>query len=346
MYDKETDIDKQLPTEREAHDIRLALAMMDGKGLDVEAEWALMSERIDRDEACTRHRKRRAMLWAAVPLAAAAVAALFAIAGKQPQPVPTQHTIITATNEKPAITMEADGEEAVTLSGQTITMGKAARGATATPGRNVTISTSRGRECNLELADGSKVWMNAESKLTIAKDYGQASRTLWLEGEAYFEVAPDSKRPFTVHSGKFSTTAVGTTFNINTSAPAGKPDIVLVEGCVDISLAASPGKRRMHTGQTATLGDGGTLTVADADTYPYTQRRNGFFYFEQEPLLTIMAELGRWYNKTVVFENEQAMQTRLHFVAERGQDLKDIIASLNDMDGVDISAEAGCLVVK
>ena len=198
----------------------------------------------------------------------------------------------------------------------------------------------------LELADGSKVWMNAESKLTIAKDYGQASRTLWLEGEAYFEVAPDSKRPFTVHSGKFSTTAVGTTFNINTSAPAGKPDIVLVEGCVDISLAASPGKRRMHTGQTATLGDGGTLTVADADTYPYTQRRNGFFYFEQEPLLTIMAELGRWYNKTVVFENEQAMQTRLHFVAERGQDLKEIIASLNDMDGVDISAEDGCLVVK
>lgn len=340
MYDKETDIDKQLPTEREAHDIRLALAMMDGKGPDVEAEWALMSERIDRDEADARHRKRRAMLWAAVPLAAAAVAALFAIAGKQPQPAPTQHTIITATNEKPAITMEADGGEAVTLSGKTITMGMAAAG------RNVTISTSRGRECNLELADGSKVWMNAESKLTIAKDYGQASRTLWLEGEAYFEVAPDSERPFTVHSGKFSTTAIGTTFNINTAAPAGKPDIVLIEGCVDISLAASTEKRRMHSGQAATLGDGGALTVADADTYPYTQRRNGFFYFEHDPLLAIMAELGRWYNKTVVFENEQAMQTRLHFVADRGQDLKDIIASLNDMDGVDISAEDGCLVVK
>lgn len=345
MYDKETDIEEQLPTEREAHDIRTAIAMTEGHCPDVEAEWALMSERIDRDEADARHMKRRAMLWAAVPLAAAAVAALFIIAGQQPQPTRTPRTIITATNEKPAITMEADGEEAVTLSGQTINMAKAARGMAAA-GRNVTISTSRGRECNLELADGSKVWMNAESKLTIAKDYGQASRTLWLEGEAYFEVAPDSKRPFTVHSGKFSTTAIGTMFNINTSAPAGKPDIVLIEGCVDISLAASTEKRRMHSGQAATLGDGGTLTVADADTYPYTQRRNGFFYFEQEPLLTIMAELGRWYNKTVVFENEQAMQTRLHFVAERGQDLKDIIASLNDMDGVDISAEDGCLVVK
>lgn len=64
-----------------------------------------------------------------------------------------------------------------------------------------------------------------------------------------------------------------------------------------------------------------------------------FFYFDNERLIDIMMELGRWYNVSVVFEHEEDMNQRLHFVAEHKEKLSDIIKRINDLNIVKIALE-------
>ena len=90
----------------------------------------------------------------------------------------------------------------------------------------------------------------------------------------------------------------------------------------------------------------GKLKAESVNTYGYTQRKDGYFYFTDDTMRGIMAELGRWYNKTVVFEEASDMDIRLHFVADRTQSLPQIINSLCEMDGVDIELGSDEIVVK
>ena len=80
----------------------------------------------------------------------------------------------------------------------------------------------------------------------------------------------------------------------------------------------------------------GTMTISDVDVYPLTQWKDGFFYFNNDRLIDIMLELGRWYNVSIVFEHEEDMNRRLHFVAEHSQSLRDIIKHLNNLSVVKI----------
>ena len=72
-----------------------------------------------------------------------------------------------------------------------------------------------GQKSVLFLSDGTKVWLNAVSKISYIKDFsGQATRDVYLEGEAYFEVAHDAKKPFIVHTSSIQITVLGTSFNV------------------------------------------------------------------------------------------------------------------------------------
>jgi transmembrane sensor len=90
----------------------------------------------------------------------------------------------------------------------------------------------------VSMPDGSKVWLNAYATLAYTADYNVTARELWLEGEAYFEVAGMEGRPFRVHCGELVTTALGTAFNIATSNRADSSIAVsLLEGKVAVSTA-------------------------------------------------------------------------------------------------------------
>jgi len=92
----------------------------------------------------------------------------------------------------------------------------------------------------VSLSDGSKVWLAPHTSLAYSYHYNDTSRELWLNGEAYFEVAQDNKRPFSVHTGKLTTTALGTAFNIATGNRAdGSIEVSLVEGKVAVKAVTS-----------------------------------------------------------------------------------------------------------
>ena len=114
-----------------------------------------------------------------------------------------------------------------------------------------TLVTPRGSEYSLTLADGTQVWLNAASRLRFFTSDRGRERRVWLEGEAYFEVAHDARRPFIVESGGQSIRVLGTRFNINSYEGDRAIYTTLVEGSVAIAPLAGGGEVTLEPGQQA-----------------------------------------------------------------------------------------------
>ncbi|WP_341835412.1 FecR family protein [Chitinophaga pollutisoli] len=98
--------------------------------------------------------------------------------------------------------------------------------------------TARSEVRRLSLPDGTLVWLNTASNLRYAEDFGQEDRTVYLSGEAYFDVAQDGGKPFIIHTGHISTTVLGTAFNIRA-----------YPGQEDVTVAVSSGKVKVRYGK-------------------------------------------------------------------------------------------------
>lgn len=216
----------------------------------------------------------------------------------------------------------------------------------------LTLTTPRGKDYQVTLADGTKVWMNAESKLEFPETFTGNNREVILHGEAFFEVAKDAKHPFIVKTDYFTTRVLGTTFNVKAYSDM-DANLVLIEGSVKVKATGT--KTGTGTGKEVTLKPGeqvmlnaqhSTLSVKEVDTYPYTQWREGFFYFERETLFEIMQALGRWYNVNIAFDDPEKMNVRLHFVCNRSQSIADAVRYLDAMGVVDVKYEGGVISIK
>ncbi|MBS0032019.1 FecR domain-containing protein [Chitinophaga sp. 22321] len=107
-------------------------------------------------------------------------------------------------------------------------------------GREI-VETRNGERRQFRLSDGSIVHMNASSRLAF--DLNTRSREIWLEGEAYFEVAKDAARPFVVHAATLNIHALGTAFNVKAYPGEGRCETTLLEGAVEVYLDKTPAHR-------------------------------------------------------------------------------------------------------
>lgn len=208
-----------------------------------------------------------------------------------------------------------------------------------------TVTIPRGQDYQVVLSDGTKVWLNADSKLIFPDHFTGAKREVELEGEAYFEVAKDKAHPFVVNNKMFSTEVLGTKFNMKTY-DASNASVVLIEGKVSLESKKSKTREVIIPGQKAQLTSAGKFNVQSVDTYSYTQWKDGYFYFNNVPLVDIMQELGRWYNVDIEIENPKTMHTRLHFVADRNQGLAAALKNLNAIGDVTATMNSNKVVVR
>ena len=151
------------------------------------------------------------------------------------------------------------------------------------------------------IPDGSKVWLSAGSSLRFLENFTPASREIYLEGEAYFEVVSDSTRPFTVHSGQISTTALGTAFNVNHFSENTFTDVSLIQGKVVVEylsesstnmedLILSPGEVvRLDTDNETLIKTLFEPGLADA-------WKDGIIYFKDASFKNVKGVLERTYN--------------------------------------------------
>ena len=162
----------------------------------------------------------------------------------------------------------------------------------------------KGTFYHLVLSDGTKVWLNADSKIKYPVSFGQDKREVSLRGEGYFEVAKDSARPFIMSTDKMDVKVLGTTFVVNTYEDEGKSFVVLVEGLVEVS--AGKGESRIITpGYMAEVDMHDVqakIHVSKCDTEHYIAWKSGNFSFRNASLTEILKRVSRYYDVTVIRE--------------------------------------------
>ncbi|WP_443938396.1 FecR family protein [Pedobacter sp. MW01-1-1] len=180
-----------------------------------------------------------------------------------------------------------------------------------------TISTPRGGKYEMELPDGTKVWLNAESSIKFPASFkGLSKREIILTGEAYFEVAKafeassgrDGKKinniPFLVHTNNQTIEVLGTHFNVNAYADEESTRTSLIEGQVRVVLKSADSKKQsvvLKPRQQSEL-KGKSLKVSSIDVKEAVAWKNNYFVFNNEELSSIMKKIARWYNINVIYE--------------------------------------------
>lgn len=207
------------------------------------------------------------------------------------------------------------------------------------------LSTPRGQDFKLELADGTVVWINSESKIEYPTTFSGKERIVRLTGEAYFKVAKNKHCPFIVLTGNLRTRVLGTEFNIR-NYKSSDAHVTLIEGSVEVAGNTGHKYTRIKPGEDAKVDPNGNIQIKEVDVDAYTYWKDGFFYFDNVPLTEIMETLGKWYNVNVVFKNEKILNYRLHYLCERNEGIENALSLLNKMNNISVSLEGNTIIVK
>ena len=167
-----------------------------------------------------------------------------------------------------------------------------------------TVEVPRGSQpVAIVLADGTKVWIDAASALTYPTAFNGDERTVTINGQAYFEVAANSGKPFKVKNNTDQSIieVLGTSFNIKAFGPDKKIQTNLFSGAVAISTTNA--RQLLHPGEQAVVNNEGTIQITTgADIREVLAWKEGVFYFNGTNIPTIMAELQRYYDIEVVYQ--------------------------------------------
>ena len=164
-----------------------------------------------------------------------------------------------------------------------------------------TMSTPRGRQFQLVLADGSMVWLNAASSIRFPTAFTGKDRKVEVTGEVYFEVAKNPSKPFKVMANGTEIEVLGTHFNIDAYDEVTKT--TLLEGSVKINTQNKTSF--LKPGQQAQIIAGGEIKTSNSvDVEQVMAWKNGRFVFEDADLQTIMSQVSRWYDVDVVYQDK------------------------------------------
>jgi ferric-dicitrate binding protein FerR (iron transport regulator) len=175
----------------------------------------------------------------------------------------------------------------------------------------------KGERVHLIFQDGSKASINADSKVRYPKQFGLANRKIFLEGEAYFVVTPNPKRPFIVEMEKTSIRVLGTSFNVSAYPEEACICVSLDEGRISMVSAAkkssclNPGEKLIYDKHT----DSCTIIKA-ADTKSASLWKNDVITFKNASLQEVIKALNRWYNVPFVVEDPRTHAYSYTFTSE------------------------------
>jgi ferric-dicitrate binding protein FerR (iron transport regulator) len=212
-----------------------------------------------------------------------------------------------------------------------------------------TLKTAKGGEYQLELADGTTVYLNCDSELTYPVNFGRGERRVELKGEAFFEVTKNGQ-PFIVDVNDLSVEVLGTKFNvmayaneeiIQTTLVSGKVKVVVNgEGKDNKSLYLEPGKQASWSKLS------GTLDCKDVETELYTSWINGYFRFEDQRLEDIMRTISRWYDVKVFYQNPDIKNKRLTGKLYRFEDFSVLANMIEKISGAEVVKNNKAVVIR
>lgn len=207
------------------------------------------------------------------------------------------------------------------------------------------LITPKGGEYTLMLADGTKVWVNAASEISYPVKFIKGERRVHLEGEAYFEVAKDSGKPFIVEVDGMEVKVYGTKFNINTRR-MDRMHTTLVEGSVSVK---PDGKAEvmLEPNQQAVFNKlSGRVAVQEVDVMPYVAWHVGNYFFENKSMSEIMDELSLWYDIKVFFMNNEVRDERFSGYLPRYGEIEKLLGLIEKTSHVRFEIKGKVIIVR
>jgi ferric-dicitrate binding protein FerR (iron transport regulator) len=197
----------------------------------------------------------------------------------------------------------------------------------------ITLVSAKGERKFYRLKDGTEIWLNGDSQLEYSKSYGHSNRDVKLSGEAYFSVAKNKKLPFHVDSYGNRIEVLGTQFNVRAYPEEQKMETALIEGKVNLqikdngkyrqyimqpgdkievtnimtnAMRISKNRQRTPLEETKVIIDRKKASATDGEQLDILWTKNKLV-FQNDPLEVMAKKMERWYNKTIVIENEKLM---------------------------------------
>jgi ferric-dicitrate binding protein FerR (iron transport regulator) len=197
-----------------------------------------------------------------------------------------------------------------------------------------------GKKSQLILEDGTKVWLNAGSRMAFPTKFIGKNREIFLEGEGYFEVAHCQNKPFVVNTDVISVKVLGTKFDISAYKTDKQTETVLLEGKVTIKENSALGLLKSETllapNQKASYNrNERKITVneePDADlAIAWTE---GWFKFSRQSMIDVMNKLQRYYNVRFVFDREFHAEDRITGKLDLKESVESVMVALSDVAGI------------
>lgn len=190
-------------------------------------------------------------------------------------------------------------------------------------------TSMKGSVSTIEFSDGTKVWLNSDSKLSYHFDEKGGNRLAELSGEAYFEVVHNDKFPFLVKVGELTVRDLGTTFNIKGYPDDKYIETSLIEGKVDLLnkenkmlLDLNPGERAIYYPEQNKI-ETSTVSINAMSAW-----RNGKLSVRDQKLEDIFKEMSRWYDIEFRFEKEELRNQRFTGIIKKSTSVESVLSVL------------------
>lgn len=197
-----------------------------------------------------------------------------------------------------------------------------------------------GEKIQILLADGTKVWLNTQTKLRFPSNFNlQTERQVFLSGEAYFEVVKNTEKPFRVQNDGQVVEVLGTQFNVSKYPDEKVMKTTLIEGLVKIN-----DKTIIKPNQQA-ISNEETVTVKKINVSNYVDWIDGVFTFENENIIEVMRKVSRWYDLEVSFSSTDILKETFTGSFSRSSNIDNVIKVLKESSGLNFKKTENKIII-
>ncbi len=195
-----------------------------------------------------------------------------------------------------------------------------------------TLTVSRGGEFKTTLADGTQIWLNAQTEIRYPVVFEGNTREVYLKGEAFFKVTHNVDQPFIVHTANITTTVLGTSFNVSAYTSDSYPSVTLEDGAVRVSTEQNT--LLIEPGWQVWMDLNKKLVANKVNIKHYSSWREGKLVFHRMSLDQISANLERWYDVQFYFTEEVLRELEFSGGIHKTKPLKFILQLIEETTDV------------
>ncbi len=207
------------------------------------------------------------------------------------------------------------------------------------------IVTPIGGEYQVELPDGTKVWLNADSYLEFPSKFSDKERKVIAKGELYFDVASNKDWPFIVESKGINLKVLGTEFNLRAYEDEEEIVSTLVEGSVLVSNSLGENIKLNPGYQVVINKSDNAMIDAEANIEAVTAWKNGRFIFNDRRIENIMYDLTKWYDVKVFFGNASVKDVRFSVDVPRYGKIEHILKLIQGTGEANFTVNGNAIIV-